>query len=84
MTAREMFKELGYEYEFYGIFIKYSKIMIDENNKYLLYNCVFWFDFKNYSSFIINLEDFSKDVLYIDNPTFKAIQQQMKELGWLE
>ena len=77
-TAKEMFEELGYEYEIdeefieceknevqFEIFRKWLKIVFVLSGKY------FYCD-----------EDYES--MAVDVPTFKAIQQQLKELGWLD
>lgn len=71
-SARELFEELGYEYSpiCNGIIheIKYK----DGPGKVV---------FKlNYKVFYAYIDDYS---VLIDIPTFKAIQKQLEELGWL-
>ena len=79
MNAKEMFEELGYECDIGTDSILYE--MIDDCAGWL------WDDWKRVS---FNLKDktFYADENYeamcIDAKTFKAIHQQMKELGWID
>lgn len=68
MTAREMFKELGYECSKY----------YDRNKIIQYYNAeevqfLFW----------IKEQEFSASEFVITVDEFKAIQKQMEELGWI-
>lgn len=68
MTAREMFEELGYRYSKSEMIIEYSHFD----------NCIaFWIKQREFYAACGNE---SKD---IDVDEFKAIQQQLKELGWI-
>lgn len=76
-TAKEMFKELGYEKEVTGSEIMDENFIGYENkkeNKYIGFRR--WY--KDFHAF----ED--KGDIDIDMPTFKAIHKQLEELGWLE
>lgn len=74
MTAREMFESLGY---------KYSKDHDDnEMIEYYKFDCTtidFWIREREF----IALE-YGEDPKSITVDEFKAIQQQLKELGWLD
>ncbi len=68
MTAKEMFKELGYECSKYydrNILIQYDD---EEENE-----IVFW----------IKEQEFSASNFSLTVDEFKAIQKQMEELGWI-
>lgn len=68
MTAREMFEKLGYKYRKNDLVIEY--LYFDE--------CIaFWI---NQRKFYAAWGNEPKD---IDVDEFNAIQQQMKELGWI-
>ena len=71
MTAKEMFKELGYEYcKYYDR----DKIIQYYNEKVRFF---FWIAEQEFSaSEYGELKNITVD-------EFKAIQQQMKELGWI-
>ena len=68
MSAREMFENLGYEYRKSSIMIQY--IYGNENIVFWLYEHTITAGWYN-------------DAKKIDVDEFKAIQQQMKELGWI-
>ena len=95
MTAKEMFKELGYEYSYDDGFIEYLKgepIPNRLNTNYVRFIKIS-FDKLEKEIFIF---DYNKDALCIEylpkkdtNGSFhitlkelKAINQQVKELGW--
>lgn len=68
MTAREVFEQLGYVFKEYPY-------QIDYTNKY---------DADNYVLFDLECKTVSVDeCMIIDIPTFKAMHQQLKELGWI-
>lgn len=73
-TAKEMFEALGYELD-----------TVDDNGsiEYVKdsYN-VYYFDLDNREFYKTGLWDSECD--RITFPEFKAIHQQMKELGWLD
>ncbi len=75
MTAKEMFEELGYEYEFKGDLIKY-----DEGRKLIVFN--------NLTKKVhLRQNNRYRERTYIGGmevKLHKAIHQQMKELGWIE
>lgn len=79
-TAREMFKELGYEcddsYDDCMYFTKYF-----QETKVNFQIC---FDLKNKQCELDADCDCKGLVLSFDEKEHKAIHQQMKELGWLE
>lgn len=68
MNAKEMFESLGYKYRKSDIIIEYS--CFDD--------CIaFWINSREfYASYCNEPKDICVD-------EFKAIQQQMKELGWI-
>lgn len=68
MTAIKMFKELGYEYSKETDRNIFIKYYNEEGNQF-----VFWID----------EQEFSASVYSITVDEFKAIQQQMRELGWI-
>ncbi len=68
MNAKEMFKSLGYEYSKY----------YDRNRIIQYYN-----EQKNEFVFWIEEQEFSASEFSITVDEFKAIQQQMRELGWI-
>lgn len=69
MTAREMFGALGYECSKSDIKIEYSCGVE---------NIVFWVNEHEFFA-----KDYGCDTKCINVNEFKAIQQQMKELGWI-
>lgn len=73
MTAKEMFKELGYDEEHTSTHITYYK-------KKLLFgykSVTFWMTYKNYDT------SDGYEELDVTPELHLAITQQMKELGWL-
>ena len=76
MSAKEMFEELGYEQTINQYCIKYYS---EENSEYS-----YW------TKIVFNLEeetiyaDYTYGSMNIDMQTFKAIHQQLLELGWLD
>lgn len=90
MTAKEMFEELGYKYQqekYNDNFISYTLIQevagyenhygITFNSKTKCYHCWYYgYDNKGKAFYGMNLS--------IDIPLLKAINQQCKELGWLD
>lgn len=68
MTAKKMFESLGYEYSKY----------YDRNRIIQYYN-----EQKNEFVFWIEEQEFSASEFSITVDEFKAIQQQMRELGWI-
>ncbi len=75
-TAKEMFEELGYVFEINDNFIEYYK---NSKKSFFVYKHV-CFDLVNKSySASCNYEN-----MEIDMPTFRAIQKQLEELGWLD
>lgn len=77
-SARKMFKELGYEYTTYWCgfktILEYWSEEDTNNWKHI------FFDFETKSYFA----DEHNELMYVDMKTFKAIQKQLEELGWLE
>lgn len=73
-SAREMFENLGYEYFNNGLRITYEKCPDNECK-------MIEFNLKNKT---ILLADDSSDVVEIDLKEQQAINQQCKELGWLD
>lgn len=69
MTAREMFGALGYECSKSDIKIEYS---------WGVENIVFWVNEHEFFA-----RDCGGDTKFITVDEFKAIQQQLKELGWI-
>ena len=78
MTAKEIFKELGYELIIKKKYLHYCDNKYEETNIYFLY--------ENKTLMITGeKEQFNPPTaqeIWIDE--FKAITQQMKELGWLD
>lgn len=74
MTATQMFCELGYSKEKTENFIKFYQVRGMDTTK-----CIY-FDLRNKTFYI---ETYWVEI-DIDMPTFKAIQQKLIELGWLE
>lgn len=68
MTAKEMFKELGYE--------------VNKNKFYLEYRKKGWEE--EYINFYFEKREYVCGQYTIGIELHKAITQQMKELGWLE
>ena len=75
-TAKEMFEELGYEFVAWHRGINYYKTTCDLYE--IEYRIQFFDDIKTFACF---KNDYG---MQIDIPTFQAIHQQMKELGWLD
>ena len=80
MTAREMFEELGYTCLPALSLLEHKPIIYSKElaiGKYVSFN------FRTgYKDVLCNCDD---DYLFIvDMPTFKAIQKQLEELGWLD
>lgn len=75
-TAKEMFETLGYEYMFCSDINRISYSRYDGCGDFQL----IFFDV-DYRIFFTEDE---YEGMHIDIPTFKAIHQQMKELGWLD
>ena len=73
-TAKEMFEELGYEQTKNHYSIEYYKEKIEWGWK----RVYFWIDEKTFYA------DENYESMNIDVQTYKAIHQQMKELGWLD
>lgn len=73
-SAREMFEYLGYEYFNNGLRITYEKCPDNECK-------MIEFNLKNKN---IILADDSYDVVEINPKELQAINQQCKELGWLD
>lgn len=75
ITAREMFESLGYKYG-------------EESDERYNYKVIKYYDTNTKFVFSINAREFA--VSYCEEPKyttvdeFKAIHQQLKELGWLE
>ena len=76
MTAKEMFEELGYEQTITQYYIKYYS---EENSKYSCWTKIVF----NLDEETIYADD-TYEGMNIDMQTFKAIHQQLKELGWLD
>ena len=90
-TARELFEELGYTCEkSNGVVITYRYYTANKGTYTLEID--FWFDLKKYYAFEnsgglsieSSIESCNYQTMGIDMPTFKAIQKQLEELGWLE
>lgn len=74
MTAKEMFKQLGYKYEYKTGCINFKMGLCDDDAwKIICFELEnkIWFAFDYYNP------------LDIDIPTMKAIYKQCEELGWL-
>ena len=68
MTAEEMFEKLGYERDYSNNGVIYKKNCSQINN----------------ITFANDRKDIYMTNGYMDLKLFKAIQQQIKELGWLD
>ena len=93
MTAKEMFKELGYEEAITlenGLiprcvgYIKHFAYNGSFSRFNESYKVIFWLDDKDYTFYIFNDETESIKPLCADIKLHKAINKKMKELGWLE
>lgn len=75
LTAREMFESLGYKYG-------------EESDERYNYKVIKYYEANTEFVFSINAREFAvsycEEPKYITVDEFKAIQQQMKELGWIE
>ena len=76
-NAREMFEELGYE--------------IDDNSKFKgMAQCINYQVIQPYGNifkeitFYFDTKEIGWDNVYLTMPLLKAINQQCKELGWLD
>ena len=74
-TARELFEELGYEYNRYNNSIKYF-----DNSGTSFWYCSITFDLTNKEYSVRENDDYTS----VDVKLHKAITKQMEELGWLE
>lgn len=92
MTAKEMFESMGFKKEKFDYFgldrLVYKKPIVDEGD----YLCTFvvLFD-KEEKITSVYCDEYSEDYEYgydatsaIDMELLKAINQQVKELGWLD
>lgn len=68
-SAREMFETLGFKRYDTGQCIKYERINGDDIVDI---------------SFVIEIKELYTNLYYIDTAVLKAINQQLKELGWLD
>ena len=75
MTAKEMFEELGYTMSSNDWSIDY---WANSKKSFFIYKRI-CFDLVN-KEFIAESD---YDAMHIDMPTFKAIQKQLEELGWI-
>ena len=75
MSAREMFEKLGYEF-----------FERNDHKKYIRYtNNYHTITFsKEYKTFSLRPEELLEHQLVVNIDLFKAIQKQIKELGWEE
>lgn len=73
MTAREMFEALGYEYKHYKQRISYSKTVYRTTTLIV-------FDLKTKQAYC----ECGMGIRAFNSEESKAVQQQKKELGWLE
>ncbi len=92
MTAQEMFESMGFKKEKFDYFgldrFVYKKPIVDEGD--YLYTFVVLFD-KEAKITSVYCDEYSEDYEYgydatpaIDMELLKAINQQVKELGWLD
>ena len=83
MSAREMFEELGYkQIKKNKHFIEYRQ-QFDKDNQYkVLYEFNFCLEYECVECII--LDNLSVHFVRLTNRLNKAIQQQIKELGWEE
>lgn len=73
-TAKELFEELGYTYKENKSDFMYERCITENVYFDCKYKCVTVCD--GYS-------DHDRMPMSIDIPTFRAIQKQLEELGWL-
>lgn len=74
MTAKEMFEQLGYEYDTYG-----EDIIFTKDFKYAVVEL--YFDMYSKTLSILS----NKDITFEFNiKELKAINKQIEELGWLD
>ena len=80
MNAKEMFEKLGYERKVKQYCVEYC-----QDGEYIKVTC----EYRGWKRIVFDLDtkkfyaDEDYESMYIDVETFKAIQQQLKELGWL-
>ena len=80
MNSREMFKKLGYEQTINdGNFIFYEKVEAERFHTRI----VFGFKTRSFSASCWINGHYAGEGHFIELDEFKAIEQQMKELGWL-
>lgn len=84
-SAKEMFEDLGYEYDYViGIsqncenVILYTHKEQDLMIQFNLLSKIVVYQIKN------NMKEYDKIALFITKELIKAINQQCKELGWLD
>ena len=70
MNAKEMFKELGFEYKKYREGFAYERC-IGKNMKFVHFNSV-------------SIHKYCTNIYHVDIRLHNAITMQMKELGWLD
>lgn len=79
MTAKEMFEELGYEYDFIQNKNSEDTITYHKDNLHIQFNLI---------SKLVVLQNDTSHIFYnsslfmINSNLLKAINQQCKELGW--
>lgn len=74
MTAKEMFEKLGYKY----IRLSENSVQVENNDK-LIYQ---FYPFEN--EIIFYVVNANKNDISFTSKELQAINQQCKELGWLE
>lgn len=80
LTASEMFEKLGYEQTINdGDFIFYEKVEAERFHTRI----VFGFKTRSFSAMYWINGHYSEGCHFVKLDEFKAIQQQMKELGWI-
>ena len=77
MTAKEMFEALGYELDDCSNFEEKAKCLNYQIIK--PYECIF-----KEITFYLDSKEIGWDNVMITMPLLKAINQQCKELGWLD
>ncbi len=85
MSAKEMFKELGFEYQKGNNILNYHLEQNDSKGVQMRFGISFNLDYKSYHTYAYgwfeNGEPYDSN-LSIDAKIHKAINKQIEELGW--
>ena len=85
MSAKEMFEELGYEYQKNNNILNYHLEQNDSKGVQMRFGIFFNLDYKYYHTYAYGLFENGKpydSYLSIDIKIHKAINKQIEELGW--